>query len=227
MAAQPPKLTPQGSSKSLSRDEDFAPVLGGFSFSPLVVDNFRALGLHELHQKNEFYLVPPEIMLRVCQDERSTAGGTLRSGNFAPVAMERHGKLSPCADLKWDSQTKLEFKVPAHAYRFAFAYPLAGFKEEAERNHIQLNEDPCLFFVAIGGFIFWDDDGRVCGATALGEGAGLALADSRRLSRRPGREDGLRDHDEDEDRSSHARHWRACLASDVSTASAADSLPRS
>ena len=141
--------------------------------------------------------MPREILARCARGGATPSGKadavdlgrTAPSGKLPTYALEGHGKLSPAADLPWDMRTREAFKVPKAAHRFAFAYPLAGFAEEAEKNKITLSDDPALFFVAIGGFIFWDDMFRVCGAVAIGSGDGegsLTLADSKPLARRRG-----------------------------------------
>ena len=92
------------------------PAAPGISFSPLVIEEIRVLDLQELHEKMEYYTVPPEIVTRVCEGGAPTTGGRVTPSGKLPMHLERHGKLSPASTMVWDTATREAFKVPESAH---------------------------------------------------------------------------------------------------------------
>ena len=130
-------------------------LIAGMSFGPILLTNAETARLEGLPKspalllgRNGRYSVSDEIRGLLCDDS-----------NFGSLA--DHGVVAPAEKLSWDTQTREAFKIPANATHFAFAYPLAGFSEEAAKRKVELNDstDRCLYFVGIGGFLFWDAAG--------------------------------------------------------------------
>ncbi len=71
-------------------------------------------------------------------------------------------------------------QIPRTATSFAFAYPLEGVWHEVDKSELNLL-DPYHAFAAIGGFVYWDEHGAVCGVNALSDGPGLHLIGPYRL----------------------------------------------
>ena len=90
----------------------------------------------------------------------------------AIVPTSGSGRLSPASPVSLGLSSLRSALIPKAATTFAFAYPLEGMRDEADSLELDLL-DPLISFVAVGGFVYWDQAGRVCGINALCEGKGL------------------------------------------------------
>lgn len=58
--------------------------------------------------------------------------------------------------------------------RFAFAYPLSGMSDASGAENWNM-ADPCISFLALGGFVHFDNAMQVCGVRSLCQGDGLCF----------------------------------------------------
>lgn len=73
---------------------------------------------------------------------------------------ERRGHLSPIAPVTMRGPSAAMAGVPKEAALFAFAYPLACLRDDAERL-LLARPEPWLSFLLLGGFVYFDNERRV------------------------------------------------------------------
>ena len=87
------------------------------------------------------------------------------------------GKLSKPAAITLDRSAKETACIPVPAKKFAFVYPETS-------GNLELSDkfsDAAKHFVQLGGYVYWDGDGTVCGLRALKNGLGINFSHPRLL----------------------------------------------
>eukprot|EP01062_Namystynia_karyoxenos_P082480 TRINITY_DN92_c1_g1_i2.p1 TRINITY_DN92_c1_g1~~TRINITY_DN92_c1_g1_i2.p1 ORF type:complete len:1645 (+),score=315.25 TRINITY_DN92_c1_g1_i2:654-4937(+) len=81
------------------------------------------------------------------------------------------GQLSPTVPVANASSDRRAVHVPEWAENYRMAYPIEGLSDIAEDVLEQLNwDDPSLCLALMGGMVYFDSSGDVCGACALTSG---------------------------------------------------------
>jgi hypothetical protein len=104
--------------------------------------------------------------------------GTMRSqiNNFQGGVLGSIGFCTPFASITLPPEARLKAKIPAAAFTFAFAYPVRGVSQispESRTALIAASNDANWRFILYGGFLYFDANGIVIGANAIGGGDDL------------------------------------------------------
>eukprot|EP01062_Namystynia_karyoxenos_P073548 TRINITY_DN70346_c0_g1_i1.p1 TRINITY_DN70346_c0_g1~~TRINITY_DN70346_c0_g1_i1.p1 ORF type:complete len:1429 (+),score=244.84 TRINITY_DN70346_c0_g1_i1:113-4288(+) len=121
-----------------------------------------AKDLHEALQACQ----EPQIVL-LMQDDESAALLPL----LGLPGVTGCGALSPASPVVFAAEERRAANIPAAAETFAMGYPLEGLHGVPEDVLKDLDwGDPLVQFALLGGFIYLDADGGVCGANAITSG---------------------------------------------------------
>lgn len=87
-----------------------------------------------------------------------------------------YGSCAPPAPITLPPEARALALIPESATFFTFAFPLAGvgaLSKDSRTAFLAAGTDPNWRFICYGGFLYFDGEGRVVAANALGEGDAL------------------------------------------------------
>jgi len=87
-----------------------------------------------------------------------------------------HGSCTPFAAITLSPEARARAQIPTGAECFCFAYPLAGvsaLQADSRTGFVAASNDPNWRFICYGGFLYFDSEGHVLAANAIGEGDSL------------------------------------------------------
>ena len=83
----------------------------------------------------------------------------------AGVGLVIRGMLSPVGQVTLPPECQRAAGIPAGAHTFCFTYPAEGMEEHLEK--LNLTDEPWGYFLLVGGFIFFREDGSLLSCAAL------------------------------------------------------------
>ena len=84
------------------------------------------------------------------------------------------GSLSPCSEVTLSDDHRRFANIPPEAKFFAFAYPVSGESRRNWYQHAQEGlQNAVSCFKQLGGFVYFDDEMRVCQLSSITLGPGL------------------------------------------------------
>lgn len=128
-------------------------------------------------------LGPVECASFATEDVDDPSGGSYSFGVIGATSgvAVLSGRLSKAAAIKLDPSAKETASVPSSAKKFAFVYPSSSEIPDAGNF-----ADVALCFLRVGGYVYWDATGEVCGLRALKPGLGIHFSHPRLLQSHPG-----------------------------------------
>jgi len=94
-------------------------------------------------------------------------------------SVSNHGICTPFAAITLPPEYRAKAKIPLGATCFCFAFPLAGVNTlpaDSRAAFLAAGNDPNWRFICYGGFLYFDGEGNVLAANAIGEGSDLCFA---------------------------------------------------
>lgn len=100
-------------------------------------------------------------------------------GSMRPLSQYcTDGYCTPFAAVTLPAEARANANIPAAATSFSYAYPLPGINNmDAGTRSLFLssNQDPNWRFICYGGFLYFNEEGYVLAANAIGPGASISF----------------------------------------------------
>jgi hypothetical protein len=118
--------------------------------------------------------------LRITMDSSFTSFEVTFTGPMRSLQgkLSNHGYSTPFAAITLSTESRAKAQIPAGATCFSFAFPLTGVSSlstDARTACMATRNDPNWRFICYGGFLYFDSEGRVLAANAIGEGDTLCF----------------------------------------------------
>ena len=115
------------------------------------------------------------------KDEDLPSGGSYKFGLVGARMTVVSGRLSKAAPITLDASSKENASIPPSARKFAFVYSDA----KVDAATLSKFSDAAKSFLQLGGFVYWDVSGNICGLRALKSGLGMHFSHPRLLEPHP------------------------------------------